>query len=59
METEGQLLKDINIVESSGWKDQHMVKGYGESMRAFAGGEMAYRLAYESETVIIFERNAR
>jgi hypothetical protein len=55
----GSLLKDVNIIESPGWEDRRMVESYGEMMRAFARGETAYRLVYESETVIIFERNTR
>lgn len=55
----GSLLEDVNIVESPGWEDRQMVEGYGEMMRAFARGETAYRLVYESETVMIFERNTR
>lgn len=55
----GSLLKDVNIIESPGWEDRRMVESYGAMMRAFARGETAYRLVYESETVMIFERNTR
>lgn len=55
----GSLLKDVNIVESPGWEDRQLVAGYGEMMRAFARGETPYRLVYEAETIMIFERDTR
>ena len=54
---EGSIFKDANFIQSGSWVDKEMMEAYSKFFERLTTNQLPYRLVYEADDVLVFERN--